>query len=213
MAGFGSQVGLEHYDSRSYDTIERFISYHVQKELILNACRGRNGPKVLEIGTGTGFLASYLRAQGIDLVTFDFDERLDPDITGDIRELDALVNESYDVVACFEVLEHMPYEDVPGVIRGIRRITREVCLLSVPQLRLYVSLWLKLPRIAPLEKYMSLPFAKRHRFDGQHYWELGCRGYSLKKFKDLLSEHFAIESDFTTPLSPYHRFFALRTMD
>src|SRR4026208_879966 len=100
MAEFDLQVALEHYES-SYDSLERFVSYWVQKDLILTACEECREPKVLEIGTGTGFLTSYLKTHGVNVVSFDFDERLQPDITGDIREIDAIIEEPYDVVSCF----------------------------------------------------------------------------------------------------------------
>jgi SAM-dependent methyltransferase len=210
MAEFDLQVPLEHYESSSYDSLERFVSYWVQKDLVLSACEAYRQPRVLEIGTGTGFLTSYLKAHGVNVVTFDFDERLQPDITGDIREIDAVFEEPYDVVSCFEVLEHIPYDQVADVVRRLRDITRGVCVISVPQLRLYTSLWLKLPRIKPVQFYRSVPFSKRHRFDGQHYWELGYRGYPVKRFRHLLSTQFDIDREFTNPLMPHHRFFVLR---
>jgi SAM-dependent methyltransferase len=209
MAEFDLQVPLEHYES-SYDSLERFVSYWVQKDLILTACEECREPKVLEIGTGTGFLTSYLKTHGVNVVSFDFDERLQPDITGDIREIDAIIEEPYDVVSCFEVLEHIPYDHVADVVRRLRGITRGICVISVPQRRLYVSVWLKIPRTKPVQFYRSLPFSKRHSFDGQHYWELGYRGYPVKRFRHLLSKHFEIDREFTNPLMPYHRFFVLR---
>src|ERR671936_1183209 len=207
MAEFDLQVPFEHYESSSYDALDRFVSYWVQKDLVLTACAEYREPKVLEIGTGTGFLTSYLKTHGVNVVTFDFDERLQPDIIGDIREIDTIIDEPYDVVTCFEVLEHIPYDHAEDVVRKLRNITRGVCALSVPQRRLYVSLWFKLPRIKPIQTYRSLPFSRRYKFDGQHYWELGYRGYPFKRFRRLLSKHFDIDREFTNPLMPYHRFF------
>jgi hypothetical protein len=212
MAEFDLQVPLEHYESSSYDSLARFVSYWIQKDLILTACQEYRAPRVLEIGTGTGFLTSYLKTHGVNVETFDFDERLHPDITGDIREIDAIIDEPYDVVSCFEVLEHIPYDHVADVVRRLRGITRGICVVSVPQLRFYLSVWLKLPRIKPVQFYHGLPFSKRHTFDGQHYWELGYRGYSPRKFRSLLSKHFDVDREFTNPLMPHHRFFVLRTV-
>ncbi|MBF0233087.1 MAG: class I SAM-dependent methyltransferase [Desulfamplus sp.] len=64
--------------------------------------------RVLEIGSGSGWVREKLAVQGVhDLTTFDL---LPPaDIVGDIRDYAALglVQESFDVIIAFELVEHV----------------------------------------------------------------------------------------------------------
>jgi hypothetical protein len=203
-------VATEHYSSANYDTLDRFISYYVQKELVLNSISGIENSKILEIGKGSGFLNEYLSAHGCNIKTFDFDESLKPDYVGDIRELSTAAGEKFDTIVCFEVLEHIPFDEVPEVLDQLAETTNNICIISVPQFRLYVSYWLKFPELKPFKGYLSLPFYRNHKFKGQHYWELGYRGYTIRRFKRLINKKFLLQQDFTHPLMPYHHFFYLR---
>ena len=60
------------------------------------------------------------------------------------------------------------------------------------------------------KKYLRLPFPRKHIFDGEHYWELGKKGYSVSNFKKVLLKFFLIEKEFTDPLDTYHHFFILK---
>lgn len=59
---------------------------------------------------------------------------------------------------------------------------------------------------------MSLPKLTKpvKYFDGQHYWEIGCKGYSLKKItQGITSVGFIVHKTFRVFEHPYHRFFVL----
>ena len=50
----------------------------------------------------------------------------------------------------------------------------------------------------------------KHKFDGQHYWEIGKISYTLKKIiKDLRSSGFEIKKTYRVFEFRYHRFFSL----
>ncbi len=65
---------------------------------------------MLEIGVGNGFVSGDIRKRRIEIITLDIDKRMNPNIVGFVLEL-PFANESFDVIACYEVLEDLPYKD------------------------------------------------------------------------------------------------------
>lgn len=204
------QVNKEHYDSEMYDNLARFISYFNQKEAVLTAVKKLTKPQVLEIGVGNGFIADYLKKNDILLETFDFSPELNPDIVGDVTKISSLVHKKYNIVCAFEILEHIKYEDQEATLKQLSEISTDYVLISLPQAELYFSAWFKINILKPFSLYLSFPFPTKHVFNGEHYWELGKKGYSIKKYRNLLSKYFIIESEFVHPLDTYHRFFITR---
>jgi 2-polyprenyl-3-methyl-5-hydroxy-6-metoxy-1,4-benzoquinol methylase len=120
-----AQVEPSPYRRAAYDSKGHFISYWHRIDEIL-----RQGPdNILEIGIGNGLLGKYLRDQGYRVTTLDHDPRLEPDIAASVLDL-PLKDESFDVVACFEVLEHLPFEAVPQALSELRRVSRQSVLIS-----------------------------------------------------------------------------------
>jgi hypothetical protein len=206
---YQTQVDKSHYHTAGYESEERFISYHTQKDQILKLLALSNNPKprVLEIGSGSGFLSKYLKSEGVDVKTFDFDSSLNPDFLGDVRSLSQSVKEKFDVVACFETLEHIPFESLEKAFSEIRAVTSDYFIMSVPYIRLYLNIRFKLPLLKARYLIVSWPFAVRHQFKGEHYWELGKKGYSRRRLMGLLEKFFKVERDFTNPLNMFHHYF------
>ncbi len=205
---YEKQVSKQHYGSQTYDTLERFISYYLQKALVLDLVN-KDLDSVLEIGKGSGFLSSYLKDEGFRVDTFDIDKDLKPDFVGDINEIKKVVNRKFSVVCCFEVLEHIKFEDIPDILSQLSLISEKYLLISVPQVKAYISVWIKLSKLKPLSRYMGLAYPRNHVFDGEHYWELGSRGHSESRFRAYFSQCFREKASFTHPLNPYHKFFVL----
>lgn len=209
MTKYNKQVEEEHY-VKNYDSFGRFISYFYQKEIILKYFKNTPNNEVLEIGVGNGFLSDYLRKQKINVKTFDIDSNLSPDYKGDITNIGDIVTKQFEMIVCFETLEHIKFEDVESVLEQISTKTNNYLIISIPQIRLYFSLWFKISKINPINFLISLPFPMKHKFDGQHYWELGKRGYSISKFEKILKNKFIIENKFVSPLNAYHKVYVLR---
>jgi len=50
-----------------------------------------------------------------------------------------------------------------------------------------------------------------HKFDGEHYWEIGKAEYPLSKIiNEIQKAGFKIEKTYRVFENPYHRFFILR---
>ena len=96
---------------------------------------------VLDVGCGEGFTLSYLRHEDIGkkLEGIDFSEkaveigrRLYPYLDlkkGDIYHL-PYKDDSFDMVICTEVLEHLTYPE--KALKELARVSRKYCVISVP---------------------------------------------------------------------------------
>lgn len=122
-----TQVQSNHYISENYITKERFNSYFYQiKEVVF-----QNPKSVLEIGVGNGFLTDALKKKGLKVSTLDIDEKLNPDKVGSVLSL-PFADSSFELVICFQVLEHLPYIDFTNALKEIYRVTNNSAILSLP---------------------------------------------------------------------------------
>jgi len=97
--------------------------------------------RVLEVGCGEGIVLATLAARlpGTRFDGLELDERVLGQarircpgaklVRGDACEL-PFGNQSFDLVVCLEVLEHLP--EPARALRELRRVARAGCLLSVP---------------------------------------------------------------------------------
>lgn len=203
------QVEPNHYFNKSYDTKERFISYWHQVNEILSP----EPESVLEVGIGNGFVVNYLKQRGIDITTLDIDVRLNPDCVGSVLDI-PFTSSNFEVVACFEVLEHLPYEVVYKALKEIHRVTKKHVILSLPDRSLSYRFYFHIPktkskmfkRLIPIPRLIPL----KDKFDGEHYWEIGKDGYPLSKIKnDIRGAGFKIEKTYRMFENPFYRFFIL----
>lgn len=203
------QVEPQHYQSLRYDSKERFLSYWNQIEQIVK----REPKNVLEVGIGNGFVHKYLRNFGVDVHTFDFDERLGPDTTGSVLEM-PFGSSEFDMACCFETLEHLPFENFTVALDELRRVSRRWLLLSLPDVTPFVRSELQVNLGKPLVRFiqdMPNPNPREHHFNGEHYWEIGKRGYEIESIVQILKKHgLKVEENFRVFEWPYHRFLSCR---
>lgn len=176
------QVQLSHYDIRHYNKKEAWLNYWYQIDAVLEL-----GPQlVLEIGPGNKTVTDMLRKAGIQVVTVDIDPGLEPDVVASAAEL-PFDDGSFDVVLCSEVLEHLPFDQFAVALKELRRVSRRFVVLGLPNAGGVFKFDLKLPVIPRITVFFKLPFFwKTHAFNGEHYWETGKRGYSLKHLKKTI---------------------------
>ena len=178
--GYEKQVSRAHYDGKAYRSPERWMSYWHQLETV----RATKAREVLEIGLGEGVVARELTHRGVSVVTLDIAEDLKPDIVGSVTAM-PIADRAYDAVLAAEILEHIRFEDVGTALAEIARVTRMHAVITLPHPGYVFLATLKLPMLRRLTLFFQLPFFwKAHRFDGQHYWELGKRTYPLSRFLD-----------------------------
>ena len=140
----------------------------------------------------------------------DIAEDLKPDILGSIDDI-PFKDDSFDLVCAFEVIEHLPFKKFEKTLEELRRVSNHKVILSLPHWGRHFSLFIRLPFLKKIKtQYKINLYPVKHKFNGQHYWEIGKRGYSLRKIKKIIkSKGFIIKNDYVVFESPYHHFFIL----
>ncbi|MBY0472786.1 class I SAM-dependent methyltransferase [Patescibacteria group bacterium] len=201
------QVDKTHYAGAAYRSSDRWMSYFHQLELV-----EKIGAKhVLEVGVGSGVLARELVVRGVRVTTLDIAEDLQPDIVGSVTDIPC-ENVSFDTAVAFEVLEHMPFEESTQALRELARVSRTHVLVSLPHPGWVFSIIYKVPLLPRIHLLIQIPFFwKTHRFNGEHYWELGKKGYPIGRFlsaaKDAGLTLVSLEKHADDPA---HRFFLFK---
>ncbi len=201
------QVDKSHY-GRSYRAQDRWNAYYHQLTLIAEA----NPATVLEVGPGEGVVSREMRASGITVTTADIAPDLQPDVVASVTEL-PMADNSFDAVVACEILEHIRFQDVPKAFSEIARVTKHHAIISVPHPgNILFSAIIKIPLLKPFSIRIQVPFFwKTHQFNGEHYWELGKRGYPISAFVAAAESAglMLIKTEKHTD-DPAHRFFLFK---
>ena len=198
------QVNKEHYRFERYSHLDRWASYYYQLRELFKC----DPETVLEIGVGDRVLKNYLKDNSdINYTSLDIDENLKPDQVGSILKM-PFADEAFDVVCAFEVLEHLPFENLIVALEEMKRVTKRKVLISLPHFGPPVQFYFKIPFIK-IKLSFKIPFYKKHIFNGQHYWEIGKKDYHIDKIRQTISKQFLLKDDFVPFESQYHHFFIL----
>jgi ubiquinone/menaquinone biosynthesis C-methylase UbiE len=200
------QVTRSHYNFADYMRKKRWISVWHQLDEVAKL----QPDSVLEIGPGTGLFKQAAACFGISVQTVDIDPELAPDYVSPATSL-SLDDASVDVACAFQVLEHMPFEDSMKSLAEMFRVARKAVVISLPDAKTRWPVSITIPRIGRRDFFIPRPLYRppEHRFNGQHYWEISKRHYSLD-FVSNQMEKISVGLDmrtFLVPENPYHRFF------
>ncbi|MDP3003902.1 MAG: class I SAM-dependent methyltransferase [Candidatus Azambacteria bacterium] len=197
---------MNDYFSKEYSDSGRWVSYWHQIKEVLEL-----SPKnVLVVGKGNGLVSEYLKSTGIEAVTLDINETLRPDIAASVLKI-PFAGEKFDTVLCAQVLEHLPYDDFGRALSEIKRVAKSGAVISLPHFGPSIRFLLKIPFLPELRFILKLPYPIKHQFKGEHYWEIGKRGYPTRKIKkDIINSGLIIEKDFIVFENPLHHFFILK---
>jgi len=200
------QVDKSNYHFGKYTFEGRFVSYYWQLKEVL----ALQPSSVLEVGVGDRVLGNFIKSNTeVAYTSVDVAEDLHPDVLGSVLAL-PFVDASFDVACAFEVLEHLPFEQFDRALGELRRVARTHVVISLPHFGPMLSFSFKIPFLPEVRVAWKIPFPKKHIFNGQHYWEIGKRGYSISLICSKLSSYGEIVSDFVPFGSPYHHFFVLK---
>jgi len=204
------QVDKKMYNFKKYCNQDRWASYWYQIDEILN-CNPKN---ILEVGVGNKIVESYLKNNtNIKYTSLDIADDLHPDIIGSVDDIKAEDN-FFDLVCAFEVLEHLPFKKFAKCLSELKRVSRKNIIISLPYWGRHFSVKFRLPYFKIIKfqyKFNLMPI--KHKFNGQHYWEIGKSGYSLNKIKKEINKvGFKIVKDYIAFESPYHYFFVLEKL-
>ena len=209
------------YTFSEYVQLFRWISYYNQiKEVVdlASAAYPQQLPsqmKVLVIGKGDGIVPMILGLYDIHVTIFDYDSDLKPDVVGDVKEIGKYFNnDSFSLIMCCQVLEHLEYVHFANILKQFAQIAPNV-LLTLPHRRVNILAGrMKIFKIPLLKPQIAMPKfwlkdIKRDERD-EHFWEIGIRGYPLKKIRRDIMTAFSIQKQYTDPLNTWHRFFVLK---
>ena len=210
------QVGVEHYDFKKYVYKGRWNSFYHQIDEIINALHeSTQSISILEVGVGSKILKTICKfTLCLNYESMDVDDELQPDHLGSVLEM-PFENKKYDIVVCFQVLEHLPYEKFAEALSELFRVAKKHVIISLPDAGKVFML--HIPKICR-KKLVKFPplFAKReeHKFDGEHYWEINKKGYGLKKIIKAIVDtgmkyNYKLEKNYRVWEDPYHHFFVL----
>lgn len=158
-----------------------------------------SGKKILIVGPGIGLDAVVLRWRGFDVTTFDIDETFSPDIQGSCHDMSMFGDGDFDAVIASHVLEHLPVPFLDDALKELARIARyAVVYLPVAgkhaQIRIKPSLLgLNLDFVIDLFPFWEKPSGLDLKYTvGQHYWEVGYRGFTVRRLKERFARNFSV---------------------
>jgi len=194
-----------YYQFKKYDYLDRWVSYWHQINEILKL-----KPKtVLEIGIGNKTVSDYLKKQGLEVKTLDISKELEPDYVASVIDM-PLNNNSFDVVLCAEILEHLPFEDFEKALLELKRVNKKYIVLSLPHFGPSLKINFKVPFIKEVKIAFKIPYHPKHKLGGVHYWEIGKKGYLQKRIRNVIKKYFEIQKEFVPFENQYHHFYILK---
>lgn len=204
---YTQQVDKKHYSFFGYYNKMRWMSFWYQTKEVVE----RDDIKtMLDIGSGTDFLKILLSAHrpDVEYKTLDIAADLNPDYVGGITKI-PLPDNSFDAVSAFQVLEHIEFSDFETALSEMKRVSKKYVFISVPHNAPTFDFQFKVPGFKRVAFCLRLPWYRKHVFKGQHYWEIGKKGYSAKKILLILEKHFKVVDNYSPIENLYHHFYIL----
>lgn len=206
-----------HYFASAYDDKSRFVSYFHQIIELKNLAPS----EILEIGTGNKLVYRYLKERGVSVTSVDIDPALKPDVVASVLDL-PFSDASFDVIACYEVLEHMPFDQVPQALVQIHRVCARASVISLPDCSPVFRCFLHSPvrtlfrRLIPVPGFIARllyrPAQTVDKADHRtyHHWEIGRDGVTASQVTGLFKQAgFTVTKSYRIFENPYHHFFVL----
>jgi SAM-dependent methyltransferase len=199
------QVDKSHYEFSAYVDKQRWASMWHQLDEVLKL----KPKRVLEIGPGPGIFKSVATSMGIIVETLDIDPELNPDHVASVLDM-PFEDNSFDVVCAFQMLEHLPFEKTLEAFQSMVRVAKIGVVISLPDVRRLWPMTIYIPFFGEVHFSIVRPrlWSNVHIFDGEHYWGINSRGYSLSKIiKHFVAPGWYLSKTFRVHECPYHRFF------
>jgi SAM-dependent methyltransferase len=171
-------------------------SYYQYRDVV--SC-GPDVRRILVIGPGQGLDTAIFKWVGYDVTTFDIDETFKPDYVGSVHSMTMFGDRSFDVVIASHVIEHLAVPYLDTAIDELARVGKH-SIIYLPVTGRHMQLRL-IPAVKGID--LSLHFDLHNWFHkpdgvtarycgGQHFWEIGMRGFRVKDVERRLSRRFEI---------------------
>lgn len=195
---------VKNYKFRQYDYQAHWMSYWHQIDEVLKL----EPDKVLEVGIGNKIVSDYLKKEVREVKTLDIDKNLKPDFVASVTKM-SLADDSFDLILCAEVLEHLPFKDFEKALLELKRVSRKYLVLSLPHFGPPLKFSFKIPFLKEVKLAWKIPYRPPHQSKGPHYWEIGKKGYSSKRIRSIIEKYFKIKKEFIPFENQYHHFYVL----
>lgn len=202
---FGIQKSYLEYYEPGYLKPNRMSSYGYQYKLAMEA----NSDTYLNVGSANDLLNYLLLKQGKFIVDLDIDKETRPRVTAKIPDL-PFSSKSFDVVMCFQVLEHMPFSFISQSLKELNRIACRQIILSLPDITQSKKGKFKYRFFSLFKRPRKWQIYKPRSIDPEHFWEIGAGDINLDMVISCFQkENLTIFNHFRNELYPYHHFFVL----
>ena len=208
---YNPDTTIKGYEQHSFHPLRIESATEQLRQICYSGCHS-----ILDIGIAGGFLRHCLKIYPqITYTSLDISEKLKPDYVGSVTDM-PFSESQFDMVICGQVLEHLPFSQFPKALAEIRRVSRHKAIISLPDKRRHFGIALCLQRLGWLSfewnpaalKNLLKPF----KFDGQHYWEIGCKDTTFRVIVRAITKvGFRIEKQYRLSKHDWHCFFILNT--
>lgn len=161
------------------------------------------GSRVLIIGPGAGLDTLVLKWKSYCVTTFDIDTTFKPDVVGSCHDMKMFKDGEFEAVVVSHVLEHLPIGYLDRALCEISRVGR-MALAYLPVAGRHAQVRVRLGGGA-LSFSTTLDFYNPFRVPnpkvpifcgGQHYWEVGYRGFRKGDVRRRLLRSFEILAEY-----------------
>lgn len=188
--------------------------FHVIRDL----CARVEGD-VLEVGTGDGVVKRCIQPFVRSYVVMDLNAKLQPDLLCDLRDRQEALLGRFDAVICTEVLEHLPFDQLPTCVAHLASYLRPGgqlyltlphrkghVLVVTPRQRLWK--WRFPVGLLSLSEAYNRFVRRRIWIDPHHCWEIGDGRVRRAQVQQLLDAAGLLSERFTE--LPYCDYWVLR---
>jgi hypothetical protein len=164
-------------------------------------CGLENCKNVLIVGPGQGLDKVILSWRGYTVTTLDIDPLFQPDHLGSIHDMSMFTDRQFDAVIVSHVLEHMAETYLNPGLKEISRVGR-FALIYLPvhgrslHLRFIPGFkGIDVSLVWDVFNYFKKCDGKSAKYcGGQHFWEIGLRGFRVKDLVNRFSQFFDVLS-------------------
>lgn len=155
--------------------------------------------RVLIVGPGQGLATQVLRWRGYQVTTLDIDDSFNPDVTASVHDMGMFPDKGFDVVVASHVLEHFAVPYLDAALKEVARVGK-YAVVYLPVHGVHVQLRLRsnfrdldISLVGDVFNYLAGTDGLTPRYmDGQHFWEVGIKGFHKKDIERRMSPYFEI---------------------
>ena len=187
-------VDREHW-RRQLD-LSNFVNAYYQYRDVL---RFEDCRRVLIVGPGQGLATEVLKWRGYAVTTLDIDPTFEPDVVGSVHDMAMFRDGAFEAVIASHVLEHFAVTYLDRALAELARVAGHA-LIYLPVAGRHVQARVQpgfkgidMSLLFDVFNYLHRPSGVDAKYcGGQHFWEVGMRGFRVRDVKRRMSAHFEV---------------------